>query len=397
MTTEKYIKDLDSDIRSVKKKAEQELINLGSAAATALIEQLKRYNTPRKEKRIHKLLVKMGNAAVQPLITELQEPDSELANDITHILGNMGDLTLEPLILLLKSKDRPSRLRSLKAIYYIDGPKVSPVLHELLDDQDIEIRTMVAEKLIEEDDEAALNTIIEVLSKQNVSICLNTVKKIDQLTDENVTEPFFKLMSKSDREIATEAAKALHRRNDPRAVDRFIEMLGSDERHYNSIAFAADILSQLGDERAIKPLVHSLRLNGPHFLLKKTVQRSLASFRSKKAVEIIIDSVKDEEPFVNKRICETLTMMPKTLTLPVLVNALETKNITIRYYAAKVLGMVENGSVKGVERYAASGVDVKVMIRSRPSVKALKKMANDTSEDIDVKNEAKKALKAIGL
>ncbi|MCF8051858.1 MAG: protein kinase [Desulfobacterales bacterium] len=181
-------------------------------------------------------------------------------------LGSIGEPAVEPLIEALKREDSTARKRAIEALMRIgDVRSVEPFI-AALKDKDSGVRNRAAIGLTRAGHTSAVE--LEPL--------------IAGLKDEpEFTIPW---------NIPSQAAEALGEIGDDRAVEPLIEAL--KERGYTSLQFkAAKALGKIGDARAVEPLVEALK--DDYAGVRKQAAASLGEIGDARSVEPLIDALKD--------------------------------------------------------------------------------------------------------
>ncbi|MBC7248316.1 MAG: HEAT repeat domain-containing protein [Actinobacteria bacterium] len=198
------------------------------AAVQALIDALRDIH-PRVRKAAARSLGGMGRRkAVEPLIEALEDPDEEVRREVVEALVRIGSAAMQPLVAALKEGSVTLRMRAAEVIsrFYQSRemePLVNAFLVSLLKEGDVWARARTATILGEIGEPWAVGPLIEALYFFNV------------------------------REAAR---KALVRIGEP-AVAPLIAAL----RHHHIAVrkAAADVLREIGDERAVNPLLSALK------------------------------------------------------------------------------------------------------------------------------------------
>ncbi|MBL8155592.1 MAG: HEAT repeat domain-containing protein [Anaerolineae bacterium] len=93
-------------------------------------------------------LVRIGAAAVEPLIHALSDPSAAARHNAAHTLGKIGDgRAVDGLIGALRDGDAPVRLKAAYALGQIGDGRAAQGLVDLLADPDLNVRWMAVEVL----------------------------------------------------------------------------------------------------------------------------------------------------------------------------------------------------------------------------------------------------------
>jgi HEAT repeat protein len=162
---------------------------------------------------------------LQHLIEELHSPDKQTRIDAIHTLGKLGNAAVEPLIAQLESEDYEIRASAAWALGEIKDPRaIEPLLYALQYTSDPERAT------------------VQALGQMGVL----------------AVEPLMQILDHPDPEIRSRAIVALGLTNDRRAVSPLIYRLAYDEDQYEVANDALLMLIHLR-KLAVEPLVTALQ------------------------------------------------------------------------------------------------------------------------------------------
>lgn len=123
-------------------------------------------------------------------------------------------------------------------------------------------------------------------------------------------------------------------------VDQIINVFSSiPNEEWGVLVNIADVLGEIGDKRAVEPLIHSLEENGRW----ASINYALAKLEDERAVQPLINSMKKG----NWCSVHALGMMKSRAAVESLIDALKTEDHNIRIAAAKSLGMI--GDIRSVK------------------------------------------------
>jgi HEAT repeat protein len=106
------------------------------------------------------------------------------------------------------------------------------------------------------------------------------------------------LKDSKDKFARWEAAEALGEIGDKRAVDPLIEALNDKKPLIRWKA--AEALGEIKDKRAVDPLIEALKGEDEDWCVRKTAAEALGKIGDKRAVEPLIEALKDEDRYVRE-------------------------------------------------------------------------------------------------
>jgi HEAT repeat protein len=216
-----------------------------------LIEELHSPNKQMRLDAIHRL-GKLGNAAVEPLIAQLESEDYEIRASAAWTLGKIKDpRAIEPLIYALQHTSDPERA-TVQALGQMGAPAVEPLM-KILDHPDPEIRSRAIVALGLTNDRRAVSPLIYRLAydedqyevANDALLMLMHLRKI-------AVKPLVTALQKGDDRIRGSADLALSNIRDRKTVEPLIMALNDPvaEVRYGVISALQDI----GDVRALPEL-----------------------------------------------------------------------------------------------------------------------------------------------
>lgn len=193
-----------------------------------------------------KALGQLGDSrAVDPLINSL----GSIGQIAAQALGQLGDPVVEPLIKVLGYGNKDMRAQAVGVLGQLKDVRAVEPLIKILLDRDKALREAAAKALDKigwkpEQGEAAA---IYWITKGNFTKCLAIGK--------SAAPALIKTLADVDHEVREEAARALGQLHDPRAVEPLIRALEKPDQGRWVREAAATALGQLGDARAVEPLI----------------------------------------------------------------------------------------------------------------------------------------------
>lgn len=250
---------------------------------------------------------------VKGLVNALSyDKDEAVRRDARLALLEMGDpRAVEPLIVLLKSKDGSGRKVAMELLGVLgDARAVEPLIDELLDEH--------------------LNPYPEVV---------NALCKIGAAA----VEPLIAALKNENKFTREAAVEILSKLGDTRAVDPLIVVLKEDG-YWVVRREAAKVLGKFGDARAVGPLFAARE--DPDDTTRLAAMTALGLL-GKPALHPLIEAVKEPQKYwdIKQEAIKALGMIGDPVVVELLLDALRDHDQTIRAEAALALGRV-SGSLQ---------------------------------------------------
>ncbi len=146
-----------------------------------------------------------------------------------------------------------------------------------------------------------------------------------------------RLLDHKDLQVQYEAAEALGNLGDERAIDPLIAALKRDE--FSGVRWkAAEALSKIGD-RAVGPLIATLQYPDEDVRWKAAI--ALGEIGNPDAIVPLISLLADDDRYVRSRAAHALSMIGEP-AVPPLITALKRSDAGIRWGSALALGKIKN-------------------------------------------------------
>jgi len=232
------------------------LVKIGEPAVEPLITVLKNTNSDAFRVKAITMLDKIGDKrAVEPLITVLKVADADTTRTAAAIaLGKIGDKrAVRPLITLLKDKDPEVQKLAAEALVKIGSPAVKPLITRLKDKSDV-MRVIVITVLGKIGDNRAVLPLIVAFKDESPSVQKSAADALVKIGAPAV-KPLVALLKDKDPEVQKSAAEALERIGAP-AVKPLIAALKHESEAVRLASATA--LGRIGDKRAVHSLVEAL-------------------------------------------------------------------------------------------------------------------------------------------
>lgn len=237
---------------------------------------------------------------------------------------------------LVHQKDRSLAVPAADALGEIRDPRAVALLIAALGDKDWKLRAAAAEALGKIGDPRAAQPLIAILvdSQWDVrSVANEALVRIGA----GAVEPLVAALKDGGvlgaSGVRAYAASALGQIGDPRAVDPLIAALKDETGGVR--AFAASALGQIGDPRAVEPLIAALKGEGGW--ARKEAVEALGQIGDPRAVEPLVAALNGEAGSVRKGAAEALGRLGDPRAVEPLVAALADRDREVREAAAQAL------------------------------------------------------------
>lgn len=226
------------------------------------------------------------SAAFAPILKALQANNTEAAPGYSNVEARLMDAlaetknpeAFEPLSVLAKSQNSLVRREAPAALGMLGDRRAIPLLAGLLRDPDYEVVRSAAAALTRFSNFPAPPELIAALSDPNAGRDINVLGALVASHDPKAIDALIAAMPKNPGAIYW-----LGKASDTRAVPALIAYLQNAANATDGRATAATSLGQLGDARAVEPLIASLAENNGQIVMQ--VSAALAALKDKRAIE----------------------------------------------------------------------------------------------------------------
>jgi HEAT repeat protein len=338
-------------------------------------------------------LVKLGEPAVEPLITCLKDQDWKVRYGAIKALGKLGDArAVDPLITCLKSSDN-----------WLVGECLTEALSELHDARAVEplivclkatnaiMRSASAKALGKLGDARAVEPLIACLKGlvvdydhlENYSLRESVIEALGKLGDARALEPLIHCLKEDGH-----AADALGKLGEP-AVEPLIACLKDQDWGVRDGAIKA--LGKLGDARAVDPLITCLK-DTNSYSWRPSVADALGELHDARAVEPLIPCLKDEDGEVRSHAAKALGMLGDARAVKPLIACLKDQNVFKSVDTIKGPGQWEKVSTRDLSGVLSAAEALGKLGEARAAVDGLV----GALPDWDAKDKLGAALKKLG-
>jgi HEAT repeat protein len=234
-----------------------------------------------------------GCSAVGLLFNILRKPNHPLRLDAAKALGNLGELSQLRLINALKDEDSFVRQSATEALGNIGDEHAVPALIEALDDEDDKVRLSAIESLRWIDNKKTVEPLMHQLRDSNWQVREAAIRALGRLRDDRAIKPLTDMLKDENSQVREQAVSALGKFEGNQDVELIIELL--KDRDCKVRQETAYMLGQVGDVRAVEPLISAL-LNDSDLLVREFAVEALNKFGDPRAIAPLTSVLNDQDP-----------------------------------------------------------------------------------------------------
>jgi len=300
-------------------------------------------------------LVKIGDASVDPLIQALQDGGkgneegsrnaSLVRQEAAAALGLINDSRAGERLMdaLATSTDDGTRYWAAVSLGMISEPKATNLLVRTLADENASIREGAGWALRAIEGPRAENILIGLLTDGNSSIRRGAAEALGDSPDAAAVEPLIQVLGDGSGSVRAKAIESLGEINDSSAIEPLIGMLRDNE---GEVRFAAiKSLTKMG-RQVSEPLIEALKTNDQAIQLGAATV--LGNVGGDESIEPLIETFKGGEPEVRKAAGESLAKINRSSPVEPIMQILKDENMPpgIRGDAAWALGLMGDARAK---------------------------------------------------
>jgi HEAT repeat protein len=346
--------------------ASDALVQLGKPVVEPLIACLNDQDWKMRLK-VAMVLGKLGDArAVEPLIARLKDKEWEVRGNTAFALGKLRDVrAVEPLIAALQDFDMQKSV-FINALGELGDSRAAEQLIACLRDQEREVRVDAAIALGKLGDARAVEPLISCLKYWASNIRESAAAVLGNLRDVRAVEPLIACLKDPDWNVQFSAAAALGKLGKV-AVQRLIACLQDQNEEVRK--HVTEALGDLGDAQALEPLIAVLKdgkVNG------YSVARALCKL-GEPAIEPLIACLKNQASFVRSHAASALGDLGDARAVGPLIACFKDRyeNENVRNSVARALGKMGDARTAEAlgETFDADLVHIWISLRERENLK----------------------------
>ena len=282
------IDDKDAETR---RKAEEDLIQLGNLAFEDLFEALKNQDWRYRQKAARILAYAQNSLAIDPLIAATKDQNADVSETAKR--------SLETVRLNIRlSGDR--KLNSEQDFHSLEGLK-NAVRHK-----DAIVRRKAAVELGQIDDPGAVNLLITSLLDGDTNVVVAARDSLRQRKEPEVVDALIAVLQYDSVQrkvwLLVEIIGILNNKHDPASIHVLLNFLNHDDMSVRQHTIA--VLGSFDSSEALVPLIESLHDNVD--MVKRTAAAVLAKSKNPALIEPLINSLTYPDPFVQRSALEAL-------------------------------------------------------------------------------------------
>ncbi|MEM6426211.1 MAG: HEAT repeat domain-containing protein [Cyanobacteria bacterium P01_D01_bin.128] len=208
----------------------------------------------------------------------------------------MAQLSLEEISRRLESDSSKDRMIALANLRNVPAAEAAPLVRKVIDDKNLQIRSMAVFALGLKPDEQAFETLVTLMeSDADYGIRADAAGALGYLGDERAFEPLVHAFYEDvDWLVRFSAAVSLGNLKDPRAHDALMKALDSNMEVMQQAAIAA--IGEIGDVEAVGKILTFAQ--SENWLVRQRLAEALGNLPSDKTESALRFLAKDPHPHV---------------------------------------------------------------------------------------------------
>jgi HEAT repeat protein len=270
-------------------------------------------------------------------IAQLKDPDPKVRKAAAIDLQILRDSqAVDPLIACLNDPDPDVRGAVMEALGYIGDERAVAPLIAALEDKDQTIQQYAGSGL-EKIGSPAVEPLIIALQDGDPALRIQAAEVLAGLQDQRAVEPLVATLNDNDKDVREAAIEALGRLKDARALQPLTDLLGDKEIGLS----AAFSLAKFG-EPAIVHLSASMESNDG-----TTLNNAICGLEEIGAsgLPVLIEALQNKNPTVRRIVAESLGSKDDPRVVEPLINALKDPEASVRENVIAALGKKNDARV----------------------------------------------------
>ncbi len=283
-----------------------------------------------EDRRAHTLvvddLVRIGMAAVEPLLMVLDDPNPNVRSGAARALGKIGDpRALGSLIFRLRyDTDVEVRKSAVWALHMGGARSVGPLIESLRDpDEWVRFGAVIVLAKI---GEPAVDPLIAALRHNLPLVRANAAETLGRIANYRAAEALVLTLHDPDDLVWQQAAVSLGRMRDARAVKHLVRVIQSPASPLRTKAIKA--LGHIRDVRAVDPLIDVVYREQDRWMRLFAIE-ALGRIGDLRAVEVLVDAAYDESRDVRTKAIVTLGEIESALATDALYSVFDDMEVDV--------------------------------------------------------------------
>ncbi|MBN1756223.1 HEAT repeat domain-containing protein [bacterium] len=238
-------------------KAIKELVSYGEESARFLVSELGTKD-PRKSEVIKASLIRIGQAAVEPLLREIARSEENAAL-ATYLLGEIGDnRALVPLLIQLRSYNPELRAAAARALGALNDSLAIPQLLHALSDSVTSVKRYAALSLGKLRAVNAIDELIQTMKDQHYSVRYSASYALVDIGGEYLCNKLIELLNRSEGNFKFHLIETLGALKHPEVLPTLLDLL--EDPSYETRGFSCEALGNFRGQfevaNALKKALH---------------------------------------------------------------------------------------------------------------------------------------------
>jgi HEAT repeat protein len=257
--------------RDLQQPAESTLIAMGEEAVSHLLGRLNTQSA-REKWTLIRILGKIGEPAVMPLVDSLDSKDKEVTKLSVRILGDIKDSrAVRPLVALLTRKDYNIRSDACESLGKTADTSAFTDVSLRMEDSVEVVRKSAAVALGRMNDQRGIPYLVKGMSDSHFSVRMSSANSLVAIGQPAVAS-LLPLLDNAGEPTMNLAIESLGRLKTKEALPLLVNKLGADS--WSTRAFAVEALGEIGDQRGLRAVKTMKKLETHPFVLGKIEQYS---------------------------------------------------------------------------------------------------------------------------
>ena len=327
---------------SKRDRAGAELLRIGTEAAPALIEALQTTNQGLLP-LYQRILARMGKATTPSLIYSLHNDHPLIRGRVAVVLAQTRDPDAVPALLsALRGEFYTVRSRAARALGAIGDPQALEPLLEALKDPELEVRVEAVKAVGKFKDPETFDNMADLLLEDPQIEARQAAATALSETGHQQAVPYLLLALRDpfwwyEREGAADSLLKAIDGMGTMVIETLLEALTDNEGTVRR--FAARLLGQIQDPRAIQPL--GMALYDTHFEVGKTAAESLAMF-GPQGLKVLAEALHHPEAWLRQHAIAGLTLSGDKRIVPIILDMLKDPDREVQKQAIRSLGALKD-------------------------------------------------------